>query len=110
MCFAAVSVCLWGCQADRPNQELAELRAQPAPAWQSLMNPVKGHQFADTWGAARSGGRRHEGVDIFADKGTPVRSTTEGIVTKRGKNRLTVVPLPTSLWRVTCPRDWRAKP
>ena len=88
VCFAAVSVFLWGCQAVRPNQELAELRAQPAPAEQSLINPVKGHRFADTWGAARSGGRRHEGVDIFANKGTPVRSTTDGIVTKRGKNRL----------------------
>ncbi len=49
---------------------------------------VKGHSFDDTWGAARSGDRKHEGVDIFAKTGTPVRSTTAGIVTKLGKNRL----------------------
>ncbi|WP_234403979.1 hypothetical protein [Neisseria animaloris] len=33
---------LWGCQtkhAPRPNQELAALRAMPAPTAQSLINP-----------------------------------------------------------------------
>lgn len=48
----------------------------------------KGKRFDDTWGAARSQGRRHEGVDIFAKKNTPIRSTTPGIVTKIGRNRL----------------------
>lgn len=90
MCFAAVAVFLWGCQSTppRPTAEINALRNQPAPEMQSLPNPVKGQKFDDTWGAARSGGRRHEGVDIFAEKGTPVRSTTDGIVIKRGKNRL----------------------
>ncbi|MGN6950186.1 M23 family metallopeptidase, partial [Neisseria sp. P0016.S005] len=63
-------------------------RAQPPPAEQSLPNPVKGKRFADTWGTARSQGRRHEGVDIFAKKNTPIRSTTPGIVTNIGRNRL----------------------
>lgn len=82
---------LWGCQTKhtaRPTQELAALRAMPAPTEQSLINPVKGHSFDDSWHAPRSGGRKHEGVDIFAKTGTPVRSTTAGIVTKLGKNRL----------------------
>lgn len=65
-----------------------QLRAQQPPAEQSLPNPVKGKRFDDTWGAARSQGRRHEGVDIFAKKNTPIRSTTPGIVTKIGRNRL----------------------
>lgn len=34
----------------------------------------------DTWHAARGATRRHEGIDIFAKKGTPVLSATEGIV------------------------------
>jgi murein DD-endopeptidase MepM/ murein hydrolase activator NlpD len=42
----------------------------------------------DTWGAARGDGRRHEGIDIFAPKGTPVRSTTRGLVSRVGQNRL----------------------
>jgi len=32
-------------------------------------------------GAARAEGRTHEGVDIFADRGTPVFSATRGYVT-----------------------------
>jgi len=54
---------------------------------QSLPVPVDGvrqRQIADTWGGARSGGRRHKGVDIFASRGTPVRSTTPGIVARVG--------------------------
>lgn len=32
----------------------------------------------DSWGDARSGGRRHEGVDIAADRGTPVLAARSG--------------------------------
>jgi len=56
-----------------------------------LPNPVdaaRARRVADTWGAARSNGRRHEGIDIFAPKGTAVVSTTRGIVTRVGTNRL----------------------
>lgn len=49
---------------------------------------VKSRDLQDTWGAVRSGGRTHEGIDIFARKGTPVYSTTHGIVVKVGQNRL----------------------
>jgi len=40
--------------------------------------PVRG--IAATFGAARGSDRRHAGVDIFARRGTPVRSATRGIV------------------------------
>lgn len=52
----------------------------------------------DTWGAARSEGRMHQGVDIFADRGTPVFSATEGYVvstnigSRGGKNVMVVGP------------------
>lgn len=65
------------------------LGSLPAPA--ALPVPVAGvkpAQLADTWGGARSGGRRHEGIDIFAQRGTPVLSSTEGIVLRVGTNRL----------------------
>lgn len=77
----------------RPAAERAwfvsQLAAEDVPA--RLPNPVQipdARPVADTWGAPRAGGRRHEGIDIFAPKGTPVRSTTRGIVTRVGSNRL----------------------
>lgn len=56
-----------------------------------LAMPVKGvktKQIADTWGAGRSGGRIHKGQDIFAKRGTPVYSATEGYVLHIGENQL----------------------
>lgn len=56
-----------------------------------LAVPVEGvrpAQLADTWGAARSGGRRHEGIDIFAPCGRPVLSATRGLVLETGENAL----------------------
>ncbi len=59
-----------------------------APALGSLASPLPGRRFADTWGAARTRGRRHEGVDIFAPTATPVRSATRGVVSRVGDNAL----------------------
>ena len=43
--------------------------------------PVSGSfAFRDTWGARRSGGRRHKGVDIFAPHGAPAYAVTDGRV------------------------------
>jgi len=56
-----------------------------------LRMPVDGvrvSQVADTWGGPRSGGRRHEGQDIFAETGTPIRSATEGWVWRIGERTL----------------------
>ena len=38
------------------------------------------HNFTDTWGAPRSGGRTHKGVDIFAEVGIPLYAYTAGTV------------------------------
>jgi peptidoglycan LD-endopeptidase LytH len=56
-----------------------------------LLMPVEGRWVrgvTDTWGAARSGGRTHEGQDIFAERGTAVYSATRGYVVRVGTNSL----------------------
>lgn len=47
------------------------------------------YSYKNTWGAARGfGGRRsHEGTDIFAGYGVPVRSTCYGIIETKGWNK-----------------------
>jgi peptidoglycan LD-endopeptidase LytH len=47
------------------------------------------HSYRSTWGVARGwGGRRiHEGTDIFAGYGVPVRATNYGIIEMKGWNR-----------------------
>lgn len=65
---------------DHPRT-LWELSRMPPP--EHLPVPVQGvmpRQIADTFGAPRGADRRHEGVDIFARRGTPVLSTTRGVV------------------------------
>lgn len=50
----------------------------PGPPW---VCPVQGpHQFTDSWGQPREGGRRHLGVDIFAARGTSVVASVGGTV------------------------------
>jgi murein DD-endopeptidase MepM/ murein hydrolase activator NlpD len=55
-----------------------------------LANPVKARtRLVNTWDAPRDGGRRrHQGIDIFAPRSTPVISTTRGIVTRVGTSEL----------------------
>ncbi|WP_024890966.1 M23 family metallopeptidase [Luteimonas huabeiensis] len=58
-----------------------ELSRMPPP--DALAMPVRGvdaARVADTYGAARGRDRTHEGVDIFAPRGTEVLSATPGIV------------------------------
>ena len=39
--------------------------------------------FGDTWGAPRSGGRRHEGVDMIGPIGVPILAVVDGVATAR---------------------------
>jgi murein DD-endopeptidase MepM/ murein hydrolase activator NlpD len=52
------------------------------------LQAVTKKQIADTWHAPRGTDRVHEGQDIFAPKGTPVCSATEGYVYSIGENNL----------------------
>jgi peptidoglycan LD-endopeptidase LytH len=54
----------------------------------SIVCPVVGGSaWGDTWGAPRSGGRRHQGVDMLAPTGTPLVAVVSG-TTEHRANRL----------------------
>ena len=72
-----------------PNAQLNQLKNMRLD--QHLPVPVKGvnrNKLQDTWGNARSQGRRHEGIDIMAERGTKVYSTTDGLVADLRNNNL----------------------
>jgi murein DD-endopeptidase MepM/ murein hydrolase activator NlpD len=66
------------------------LAAMPLPAVYRLpVQDVRFSQLQDSWHAPRDGGwRRHEGIDIFAPRGTAVRAATEGVILRIGHGGL----------------------
>jgi peptidoglycan LD-endopeptidase LytH len=59
----------------------------PAPADGGLLCPVQGAaSFVDSFGAPRSGGRAHQGVDMMAAMGTPTVAPVSGRVEHRGND------------------------
>jgi murein DD-endopeptidase MepM/ murein hydrolase activator NlpD len=65
--------------SDRAGQRVAAFAAEAAPVPPPKVHcPVPGSQFVDSWGFARSGGRRHKGVDMMAPHGTPVIAPVAG--------------------------------
>jgi len=60
----------------------------PSNAGRGMTCPIRGnYAFADTWGAPRSGGRRHQGVDMIAPSGTTLVAAESGTV-RFSTNRL----------------------
>jgi peptidoglycan LD-endopeptidase LytH len=53
----------------------------------SIVCPIQGSAYSDTWGAPRSGGRSHKGVDMLAPMGVPLYAVVAGTVSF-GQNRL----------------------
>ncbi|ADV68920.1 M23 family metallopeptidase [Deinococcus maricopensis] len=64
-------------------------RTLPGTPDRVLRMPVDGvrvREVRDTWGADRGDGLVHAGQDIFARRGTPVRSATDGLVWRVGSS------------------------
>ncbi|AOA56944.1 M23 family metallopeptidase [Acinetobacter larvae] len=71
------------------SDQAARLKAMPMPKRLAIpVANVNPQQLTDTWGSARSQGRRHEGIDIMANRGTKVYSTTDGIIASLKGNNL----------------------
>jgi peptidoglycan LD-endopeptidase LytH len=61
----------------------------PPPASGDLVCPVNGAvSFVDSWGAPRSGGRTHQGVDMIAAKRTPLVAIEDAVVKRMGNGSL----------------------
>ncbi|MCP5030011.1 MAG: peptidoglycan DD-metalloendopeptidase family protein [Actinomycetia bacterium] len=72
---------------------VAMFEAKSVLAVSNLTFPVAGeNEFIDSWGFPRMIGTEdehwHEGVDIFAEYGTPLVATERGVVSKINDNRL----------------------
>jgi murein DD-endopeptidase MepM/ murein hydrolase activator NlpD len=75
---------------DRAARARALAASRPAPRasrsvrmsgrYACLVGP--NHAFRDTWGAPRSGGRRHKGTDVFAPMGSPSYAVTDGVISR----------------------------
>lgn len=94
ICLVLLSMALSACNTYQqakplPIQKLTELKSRSlSPILPIPVQGVERYNLTDTWGVARSHGRTHEGIDIIAPRGTPVTSTTDGIVASLKPNKL----------------------
>jgi peptidoglycan LD-endopeptidase LytH len=78
-------------EAQAVQDRLASLAPRPAPAAAAAAPTGSGgiacilakpYSYVDTWGAARSGGRSHQGTDVMAPYGAQVYAYTAGVVSR----------------------------
>lgn len=68
---------------------VARLYTQDPPSRIAMpLQDVPKKQIANTWHAPRGGNRLHEGQDIFAPRGTPIYSASQGYIYNIGENGL----------------------
>lgn len=71
------------------GREYETIRRRVDNAESGFSFPVRApFSFVDTFGAPRSGHRKHEGIDIFAAKGTPLYAVVDGVIEEKGVNGL----------------------
>ena len=74
-------------QAAASRSAVASAAPLTARVGGGMVCPVAGPvSFIDSWGAPRSGGRTHKGVDMMARIGTPVVAPVAGTVTDRSNS------------------------
>ena len=72
----------------RPFKYASLLAKAPEEKIRISIRDLKRSQIANTWGAPRGTDRKHQGQDLFAKRGTPVQSATEGYVWRLGESKL----------------------
>jgi len=84
LCLAiaiVAAMALWNSPwAAAPRMLWSLSRMPPATTLPVPVDRVRPRQIADTFGAPRGRDRSHAGIDIFAKRGTPVRSATVGVI------------------------------
>src|SRR5688572_9031013 len=73
---------------ERPVFVLRLALEEPAESLPLPIAKLPQTTLRDSWGAPRGNGRTHQGIDIFAPKGTPVTATSRGLVFRVGQNEL----------------------
>jgi murein DD-endopeptidase MepM/ murein hydrolase activator NlpD len=86
--IAGLAALLSSGMLERPLFALRLAWEQPPESLPLPIAELRQAALRDSWGAPRSNGRKHQGIDLFAPKGTPVSSTTRGLVFRVGQNQL----------------------